>query len=1146
MIICFPEFDTLRLVVSSGLLPAEILQGEACVGELPHGAIAVETQGKLPKKTATQLSKMGVTSGKAMPVVIERVSCWYQILPLEKSSSDAPLAVQAAVLFEMSTPTDLATLVAEMLRLGNDRQSFRWIRDGDTQKILLRVIGPPYYTLLRALDRLPTESGVPIRAYAENAPRFWVELGYSHPLAEALQVPEGRMVLVGPPRDWLYLAEAPFRDAYEILDFQIPGTPVDWETVPDVPTFEVPLKLVPGNATDAAELWVLRGDAQHSLDDFVRDADERLIQRLRFAVAANENGESRIVLRVAPSKHALPVLNFPGGIGFKPYQKLPNLFLPSGTRLHPQLRRDAVRTLLANDTNRCVWLTPGILGEFTPESIGEEAFRPLEDWVEYQIALAQESLRAWIAAAQFDFQSFQCSDTGSPRPKSPPDERTKKEAAIPVVKMPPESKSTAADSESSLAPVNSENDRSQKLPSSEWQRIRLELQAKFLKNGGALDEPGRKSLWPALARANSGAGDAHEAAVCWLNALWEYDRPPRELVEGWFESEGLGRIEEITPDSFGQYLNNPTPTASEIRRFASVFLALATSPTVPAWLKPRLPEVHRYFESHDAELPIRAAWLVGVRSARLSGNDALGLARVRDRLLQRLIEHGLNAELDLPFFLRNSETSESESLRFIREKTGELHKQIRHWSESAAVAATAFQTKNNAQTAPYIDLLFAYTFARLGESRAGRELMETARIAMSAPTADAKFGIASEFLFRAFRSRLELAFAGKPNAGPLEPELLGELDELFRQNRNVDNSPGKMAYYVVSRMREESRILEPLDRVATYEKLGNIDSEFQKLSVTTGGSELAAEVRRLLKKPVSPDAATANRHRITLLKMALPFAHRAGEAFAVELIQQVPKLLSNGAEGDIDPDSMHKRSFVLDYALFLAAHYDRRDLARTLLDAFLNSLAGIPGDAQFEFVAMVARQCLKTLRRLGMADDAEKLLERLHEELLRGRSLEQWKFQNSSDPKRWTKGLQALLALAGGHLRKRAPDRALPILDMARTELLARSTKLQSKDFTAIAQSYIAATGQGEPEFGLTRISELFQKMNPALVAVTYTTAAFYSRLHLNLVEETVLAIVGDDSAFGATGQRWLEDDEYLVRRQIHRDMKWFLHHTGA
>ncbi|HEV3384982.1 MAG TPA: hypothetical protein VG097_09200, partial [Gemmata sp.] len=53
-----------------------------------------------------------------------------------------------------------------------------------------------------------------------------------------------------------------------------------------------------------------------------------------------------------------------------------------------------------------------------------------------------------------------------------------------------------------------------------------------------------------------------------------------------------------------------------------------------------------------------------------------------------------------------------------------------------------------------------------------------------------------------------------------------------------------------------------------------------------------------------------------------------------------------------------------------------------------------------------------------------------------------------------------------------------------------------------------------------------------------WTGSQSYSRFHTLLVEETILAIVSDDFILGPSGQRWLDDDEYLVRRRIHADMK--------
>ena len=69
--------------------------------------------------------------------------------------------------------------------------------------------------------------------------------------------------------------------------------------------------------------------------------------------------------------------------------------------------------------------------------------------------------------------------------------------------------------------------------------------------------------------------------------------------------------------------------------------------------------------------------------------------------------------------------------------------------------------------------------------------------------------------------------------------------------------------------------------------------------------------------------------------------------------------------------------------------------------------------------------------------------------------------------------------------------------------------------------------------------------MDPARVANSFTTSRFYSRFHLNLVEEVVLAVVNDDFALGPAGRRWLDEDEYLVRRRIHADLRKQLSVSG-
>src|SRR5207247_8978913 len=105
--------------------------------------------------------------------------------------------------------------------------------------------------------------------------------------------------------------------------------------------------LAHGATQECGELWVLRQQPVEQLDELVSNADDQLLKQLSFAVA-EKGGQTIIVLRVRPSKHAAPILVLPGAIAFHSFLKLPNLFLPVGSRLHPPLRRAAVRKLLAD------------------------------------------------------------------------------------------------------------------------------------------------------------------------------------------------------------------------------------------------------------------------------------------------------------------------------------------------------------------------------------------------------------------------------------------------------------------------------------------------------------------------------------------------------------------------------------------------------------------------------------------------------------------------------------------------------------------------------------------------------------------------------------------------------------------------------
>src|SRR5262249_6008681 len=145
------------LCLTSGLIPAEesVKPLRAFVGE--EGQIWVESRYKLPRKAAKELTQAGVIEGDAVEGDWQAYENWLQVLPLARTAGQLETSDKTVVLFDVQREGQLAEIVAEVLRLGNDRQSFRQLASDDAKRTLLRVVGPPYYALLRAAEDQPTD-----------------------------------------------------------------------------------------------------------------------------------------------------------------------------------------------------------------------------------------------------------------------------------------------------------------------------------------------------------------------------------------------------------------------------------------------------------------------------------------------------------------------------------------------------------------------------------------------------------------------------------------------------------------------------------------------------------------------------------------------------------------------------------------------------------------------------------------------------------------------------------------------------------------------------------------------------------------------------------------------------------------------------
>src|SRR5262249_12319481 len=143
----FPDLDVFLAALASGAVPAAVSQAPASAGVDDQGQLWVETSARLPQAAQNELKKLGVQSVRSTGAAVTAPgSCWAELLPLvpatspfdraeaarprpgkDRSAGPPAAPEQTPVLFELPSGEAMVRLATEVLRLGNDRQGFRWL-----------------------------------------------------------------------------------------------------------------------------------------------------------------------------------------------------------------------------------------------------------------------------------------------------------------------------------------------------------------------------------------------------------------------------------------------------------------------------------------------------------------------------------------------------------------------------------------------------------------------------------------------------------------------------------------------------------------------------------------------------------------------------------------------------------------------------------------------------------------------------------------------------------------------------------------------------------------------------------------------------------------------------------------------------------
>ncbi len=1078
-VLVFPGEEALQVAMRSGLVPAELQREAARFGVTADGQ--VELEAPLSAKAKKALAATGVGFREAS-VPLREVSCWAEAIAPRRVGE--PAGALPAVLFSVAGEHSLLELSGELLRLGCDRQEFSMVKSPHAHA-LVRVVDPPWFVLSRALDHLDgLRAFVPTVAGQE---RLWTEVAWEHPLGPTLEAPDAGLVLMTREGPWWRLAEGEWVDVDQLVVPTGLGPVARVAATLDAPKVQVTLTLARAARPEAPSLFVLpQGLA--AVEALVRSTPEAQLENILFVVAG-----PLVVLRARPGREANS-----GALPGEPYARvldLPNLFAPASLTVEPPLRRDRLRTWLAPDPDLITWLEP-TPGGFGRRSVTEASFRPLTEWVDYVIDGAAETLETWARSATFDFEPFVAlEDAVPPSASAETREEEDPQRARPRGPRRPEQRAPAPQREQPVerasAPVVSIE-----LPGSlsEAEAVVAREETAFLELEAAPDSAPRRTAWVRLAEMYARVQRPRDSGMAWAHALWE---APAEdalrIARRWADTSGV-RLEGL--------LAQTSPNIEQTRGAVAHLVAAALEGN--ASVAARVTDWVTFLDRFSEDLDVRSYWLGRFAVSRLAGGDPLGLARARDRVLAR-VQGGLSLDRDVPRLLRvtGQGTAAGAGTGRAMRVSAQLEALLKAFEEtprkrSAVEAPPQF-------THAYVSLEFAWGFARLANADRARQLRERALAPL-----DRKDPV-HHYLTRAYLARIDQALEGVAPSTPLSPEINALLTSLEALDR-----------YKVDRLRQFSQVLEPQERLEAI-------SAFWRNARDARGEELGAlrslrDPAELLKAIQSRMSAAADgqlavEERVRLIDGLLDYLPQLPESQALPLLQ---RFLGMG-----DGLAARHRAVVLEDALKIAGHFGRTALVKQLVLQLGNAIKEVGSEGVGEIGGLLVSG-VRSLRRVGLREEAGELLARAST-VLKGEDVPT---------------LQARLGLASGFMYLGAYAQAQPIVEEATTRL-GRESGLVIAERMKLSRATSQALSHASTELalpGLLRLSAQLPWITDSFNTNGGAGPDGKQRYHfclsmVDFADSLVLGHVGDDLTLNETTRRFLDEDEYLVRRRVHRDV---------
>ncbi|MBT3223226.1 MAG: hypothetical protein HN348_29480, partial [Proteobacteria bacterium] len=492
------------------------------------------------------------------------------------------------------------------------------------------------------------------------------------------------------------------------------------------------------------------------------------------------------------------------------------------------------------------------------------------------------------------------------------------------------------------------------------------------------------------------------------------------------------------------------------------------------------------------DLGVRSLWLGRFALASLVGGDSLGLSRGRDRLLSHL-QRGLSVERDLPNFLRflgRGSRGDAATTTVLVKHLDDLVDRYQKTKRRRSVMEA-----HPSLTDPYVRLVFAWGFARLGRVDRARTMRDEALDSLD--TKDSIHGVSAA----SYSARIQQALEGMPPESPLPVEIRGQM-----------NSLDVFVRYKVDRLRQASRILEPQERLdpatafQVASETGEQDPRGPEFSQLRGMHDVGQLVEAIEAILTAAHSAPV-KDRARLYDGAMDFFPLLPAGRVSPWLDELTSRFD-----DIEPVY---RALLMEEALMLSGFFGRIELATLLINSLRGLLKSLDAATTTEIASKLGG-CLRALRRFGLREAAASLLDTLGGAVT-GESHE---------------ALIGRLNVAAGMAFLGNLESAKPAFEAA---FKALKGKLLVAERLKITRALADALTQTPQEYAVQGMNTLETQL-PQITDSLATNSHFCLTV-VEFIECLVLGYVSEDLALGELGRRWLDEDEYLVRRRVHRDL---------